>query len=180
MPCSQSPKGKELTMANELFINELRIPLEDFNSLDVFQCTSLSLSSRHKRHIEEVLRKLGWVALFEGDVLFLLIKSPSHILEEKENLLKALGEHVWTINPGNIKSIKLSQAPQRVTERMSFAVLSFQAFNQNIFQIHNRILFLPTSDPSKLAHRALESTVCIEDGYIKFGNNILDTPRHLC
>lgn len=155
-------------MANELFINELRIPLKDFNTLDVFQCTSLSLSSRHKRHIEEALRKSGWISLFEGDVLFLIARTPSRISEEKENVLKILGEHIRTINSGNIKYIKLSQVPQRVIERMGFSVLSFQAFHQNIFQIYNRILLAPTSDQSKLAHRALESTVCIEDGYIKF------------
>lgn len=155
-------------MANELFINELRIPLKDFNALDVFQITSLSLSSRHKRHTEDALRKSGWVSLFEGDVLFLMAKTPSRISEEKENVLKVLGEHIRTISSGNIKIIKLSQVPQSVTERMSYAVLSFQAFHQNIYQIYNRILLAPTPDPSKLAHRALESTVCIEDGYIKF------------
>ena len=42
-------------MTTSLFVNEIRIPLSSVTQLDVLQCSTNMLSSRHKKAIEHSL-----------------------------------------------------------------------------------------------------------------------------
>ncbi len=155
-------------MNASLFVNEIRIPLSSIEQLDIFQCLTTGLSSRHKREIESYLVNQGWISMFEGDVLFSIPKATSDFSQEQEAVKNGLGSlNIQNSSSQIIKVIKLRQAPQRVLERLTFVILSHQARTKGIFTTYGRHFFKPTSLVEKLSHRAVDLTLVVEDGYVK-------------
>jgi hypothetical protein len=151
-----------------MFINEIRIPLSAITQLDVLQCSTSSLSSRHKKAIERSLNQQDWIAIFEGDVLFVIPKITSDLPKEIDVLRSAL----VTLNlqyaaSHNLRALKLKQAPQRVIERITFAILSYQARKHGIFSLFGRTFLKPTTELQKLAHRSVETTLTTDNGFLK-------------
>lgn len=153
---------------SNLFINEVRVPLTSIQNLRVFKYQSPGLSSGHKKYLEQaLLRQRNRVAIFEGDALFCLAHKDEDMSEEKDYISEFLSQHIRTFNPQDLQPTKLQHAPERVIERLAFALISARASSQGVFTIYGRTLFKPTSDQSKEAHVAVETTAIIEDGFVK-------------
>lgn len=155
-------------MKSNLFINEVRIPLTSIQNLRVFKYQSPGLSSGHKKYLEQaLLRRRNRVAIFEGDVLFCLAHKDEATAEEKDYISEFLNQQIRNFNPQDLQPTELQYAPERVIERLAFALISARALSQGVFTIYGRTLFKPTPKQGKEAHLAVETTVTIEDGFVK-------------
>jgi|GEM_PF-1823459 len=155
-------------MNTSLFVNEIRIPLDIISQIDILQCSTSSLSSRHKKAIERSLIGQGWISIFEGDVLFSIPKVPSNLLSEMDELKSVLDSlNVLKALSLNMKTLKLKQVPQRVLERITFAILSYQAKKNGLFSLYGRTFFKPNNIPEKLSHRSVETTLVVENRFVK-------------
>lgn len=155
-------------MKSNLFINEVRIPLTSIQNLRVFKYQSPGLSSGHKKHLEQALfRQRNRVAIFEGDVLFCFAHKDLVATEEKEYISEFLSQQIRSFSPQDLQPTELQYAPERVIERLAFALISSRALSQGVFTIYGRTLFKPTPEQGKEAHLAVETTATIEDGFVK-------------
>ena len=155
-------------MNTSVFVNEIRIPLSAISQIDILQCSTTGLSSRHKNGIARTLTQQGWISIFEGDVLFSIPKMSSDLLEEVNELKNTLASlNVQRALSLNIRPLKLKQAPQRVLERITFAIFSYQAKKNGYFSLYGRTLFKPNDFPQKLSHRSVETTLVVEGGFVK-------------
>lgn len=155
-------------MQGNLFVNEVRIPLDKLKQLKVLQCRTSGLSTGHRKRMEHLLTvKNNLISIFEGDVLFCLITEPEDIEGERQSLAGFLSRHSRSFRRDTIEVIHLGQAPQRVVERLLFAIISFLAADRGVFAIYGRTFFRPTPEEGKLAHRAVETTVILEAEFAK-------------
>jgi hypothetical protein len=155
-------------MHGNVFVNEVRIPLDKIRSLKVLQYRASGLSTGHKKRLESLLAtEQRQVSIFEGDVLFCLAAEAGNIEVEKERLSEFLSKYVRNFHKDAIHDIELGRAPERVVERLTFAIISFLAANRGIFTIYGRTLFKSSPKEGKLGHRAVETTMVIEDQFIK-------------
>lgn len=155
-------------MNTSLFINEIRIPLNAISQIEVLSCSTSSLSSRHRISIEQSLSHRGWISIFEGDVLFSIPKMSTDVNNEANEIKEVLHSlDVQNASSLNVKVLRLRQAPQRVLERIAFAILSHQAKKNGIFSISGRTFFKPNNAPQKLSHRSLETTLVVDNGFLK-------------
>jgi len=154
-------------MRGNVFVNEVRVSLDKIKSLKALQYRAAGLSTGHKKRLEHLLvTEQGRVSIFEGDVLFCLVTG-GNIEKDKVKLSKFLSKYVRTFDETAIEDIELERTPERVIKRLTFAIVSFQAASRGIFTIYGRTLFKPTPKEGKLGHRAVETTMVIEDGVIK-------------
>lgn len=154
-------------MPGNVFVNEVRIPFEWVNKIEVLQYRSSGLSTGHKKRIEHLLAtQQKCIAIFEGDVLFCLDTEFDNFNDKKKKLSEFLSDHVRTFNKNAIKAVKLGQTPESTIERLTFTIVSFVAAHQGKFTIYGRTLFEP-SKKGQSSHFAVETTTVIEDGFIK-------------
>lgn len=155
-------------MNGNVFVNEVRIPLEWVRKTDVIQYRSSGLSTGHKKRIEhQFSTQQNCIAIFEGDVLFCLDTVSDNFNDKKRKISEVLSEQVRTFKEDAIKVVKLGQTPERTIERLMFALVSFVAAHQGKFTIYGRTLFTPSKE-GKSGNLAVETTTVTEDGFIKF------------
>lgn len=155
-------------MNTSIYVNEIRIPSSAIAQIEIMQCSTSGLSSRHKNEILRSLSQQGWISIYEGDVLFIIPKQPSETLQEENEVKKLLlSLNVQRALLLNIKVLKVQQTPQRVLERITFAIFSHQARKNGFFSLYGRTLFKPTDAPEKLSHRSIETTLVVSDGFVK-------------
>ena len=156
-------------MPGTILINEVRIQINTIKNLSVFKCSLSGISTRHQNQIELTLRnEYNRVSIFEGEVLFTLPVDQQNLEKDKQTLFSFLAKQQMDLNLKQISLIKLKEVPERVIERLTFAMISYQAMKRGIFTIYGHIFFKPTLMADRLAHKAVEMTTCIEDGFIKF------------
>lgn len=155
-------------MQGNVFVNEVRIPLRQVQTLTALQYRTSGLSTAYRRRLERLLGlELELVAIFEGNVLFCLAAGTDSVETSKRRLSEFLSERIRSFNADSIQSVTLTQMPERVAERLLFAVISFLAEKRNVFTIYGRTLFTPTPKAGKLGHSAVEITMTIEDDFVK-------------
>lgn len=156
-------------MPGTVGINEVRIQLENLKNLSIFKCSLPGISSRHKHNLEEeLLTEQRRVSIFEGEILFTLLTDQHNPDKDRINLHKLLSKQInGEFELKQISLIQFREVPERVTDRMAFAMICFQARSKQIFPTFKRTVFRPTPDPIKSAHKSLELSSCIEDGYLK-------------
>lgn len=155
-------------MPGTISLNEARIQLDILKNLSVFKCSLPEISTRHRDQIVISLRQeQKRVSIFEGEVLFALQVDQQNINKDKQDLFSYLSKQKKDLNIRHVSLVPLREAPERVIDRLTFAMISFQAMRQGIFTIFGRILFRPTLLTERLAHKAVEASTCIEDGYLK-------------
>ena len=155
-------------MNNNLYINEVRIPLEKIQDLKALKYQAQGLSAGHKKKIEfQLTQFLQRTSLFEGDVLFCIVNQGNDEREERELLSKFLNEQIRNFSPKSLEGINLNAIPGRTLERLIFAIVSNQAYKKGLFTIYGRTLFKPTQQEGKLAHVATETTLFLDDKYAK-------------
>lgn len=172
-------------MPEDVFINEIRVETSRVKNLSAFRCLTSGLSSGHKKRIEQLLHRDGRVGIFEGDALFYVVTKPRIISDEKAELSSFLKKHIRNYSENNLLPVDLNNSPERVVERILFALISFQAAQKGIFVAFGRTFFKPTQAEGKLAHKAVDTTLKIEGDFIKMYLtptyiglvNILDTYR---
>jgi len=108
------------------------------------------------------------VCIFEGEILFVIPKNQENVEKEKNEVAELLTKKFYKSESIRTSNISLKEAPERVIERLLFAMITFQAIGQGVFPCYGNSLFIPTSDIGKSAHKAVELTSTIEDGFIKF------------
>jgi hypothetical protein len=156
-------------MLGTISVNEARIQLDILKNLSVYKCSLSKISSRHKDKIEIVLRKeQKRVSIFEGEVLFALIVDQQNLEKDKQFLFSLLSKQKNDLDIKQITLVQLREVPERVIERLTFAMISNQAKARGIFTIFGQTLFKPTLSLEKLAHKSIEISTCIEDGFLKF------------
>jgi len=125
-------------MSRDFYINELRIPLDFVNSLQVEKYVTQSLSSHRKRRVEIALAaRCGRVALFDGNVLF----SIQTLNEEPVLLEDVLRQQDRHFSKQNLTTTTLGLAPKRVIECLMFAVIARKAQSASYFVADPRTLF---------------------------------------
>ena len=173
-------------MPGTISVNEVRIQVNTLKNLSVFKCSLSGISSRHKNQIEYVLRnEFERVSIFEGEIIFILPFDQQNLEWDKQTLFSFLGKQQINLNLKQISLVPLREVPERVIERLTFAMIIFQAMKQGIFSIFGHTFFKPTLVAGKLAHKAVEVSTHIEDGFVKFYldptyialTNITDTVR---
>lgn len=154
-------------MPQNVFVNEVRIPLGNIRTLGVLRCQTSGISTGHKQRLEHLAAKKNYIALFEGDVLFCLDTETVNMQEASQKLVSFLDEHIRDVDPASVAIVRLEQLPQVTIERLVFGIISFRAAGNGIYTIYGRTLFKPTHLENRRAHAAVETTVVTEDGYIK-------------
>ncbi|GAP21877.1 hypothetical protein [Leptolinea tardivitalis] len=156
-------------MQGTISINEVRIQLNTIKNLSVFKCSLSGISTRHKNQIEFILRsEQNRVSIFEGEVIFALPVEQQNLERDKQALFSFLVKQQRDLNLKQLSLVPLREVPERVIERLTFAMVSYQAMKQGIFSIYGHTFFRPTLMTDRLAHKAVEVTTCIEDGFLKF------------
>lgn len=146
-------------MLGTISINEVRIQLNTLKNLSVFKCSLSGISSRHKNQIEYVLRnEFERVSIFEGEIIFALPLDQQNLERDKQTLFSFLVKQQNDLNLKQISLVPLREVPERVIERLTFAMINFQAMKQGIFTIYGHTFFKPTLMADKLAHKAVEVT----------------------
>lgn len=149
-------------------INEIRIQVDTLKNHSVFMCSLSNISTRHKDRIQSELSKdQKRVSIFEGEILFALQVEPQSPDKDKGVLFSYLAKQKDDFDIRQITLVQLREVPERVIDRLVFAMISYQAEKRGIFTIFGRTLFQPTTELGKLAHKAVEISSAIEDGYIK-------------
>jgi len=82
---------------------------------------------------------------------------------DKQALFSFLVKQQKDLNLKQLSLVPLREVPERVIERLTFAMVSYQAMKQGIFSIYGHTFFRPTLMTDRLAHKAVEVTTCIED-----------------
>lgn len=154
-------------MPQNVFVNEVRISLNNIRTLGVLRCQTSGISTGHKRRLEYLAAKTDYVALFEGDVLFCLDTETTDLQEASRKLVSFLDQHIRDFEPASVAIVRLEQLPQVTIERLVFGIISFRTTRNGIYTIYGRTLFKPTYAKDKKAHSAVETTIVTEDGYIK-------------
>ena len=156
-------------MQGTISVNEVRIQMNTVKNLSVFKCSLSGISTRHKNQIEFILRnEHNRVSIFEGEVIFALPVDQQNLERDKQALFSFLAKQQKDLNLKQISLVPLREVPERVIERLTFAMISYQAMKQGIFTIYGHTFFKPTLMADRLAHKAVEVTTCIEDGFLKF------------
>lgn len=154
-------------MVSPLFINECRISLSEIEKLKALKYSSRKLSSKHKKDIERRIHdQLKRVAIFEGEILFCLIDQQAETASEKELLKQFLEQEVRNFNDHSLQPVTLLQLPTSTIERLVFALVAGQARASGIFNLRGRTFFEPSGGDRKV-HRALDTTLVTEDGWVK-------------
>ena len=154
-------------MTNNVYINEIRLPLESLLDLSIIRYRSSKLSSGHRKRLESVLSiQHGIISIFEGDILF-CIPSQTDLASEKQRLIEILQPHIRGFKNTDLANVLLRNIPERVVERLIFAVIARQAAKQGIYSAFGRSFFKPTKQEGLLAHRVVDLTLQIEDGVAK-------------
>lgn len=156
-------------MLGSLLVNEVRIRLDDIKNLSVFKCAIPKISTNHRERIVNLLLKeQKRVSIFEGEILFSFPVDHENLENDRHLLVSLISKQKIDLNYKQISYISLREVPERVIERITYALISFQAMSQGIFPLFDRIFFRPTLDTKKIAHKAVEISTYIEDGFIKF------------
>lgn len=157
-----------INMPGTITINEIRIQLETLKNHSVFMCSLSNISTRHKDRIQsELSQEQKRVSIFEGEILFALQVDPQNPDKDRGVLYSFLSKQKSGFDNRQITLVSLREVPERVIDRLVFAMISYQALKRGIFTSFGRTLFRPTITPGKLAHKAVEISSCIEDGYLK-------------
>lgn len=154
-------------MQKNVYINELRVPLEEIRYLQIFQYQSSGLSTGHKKHLERRLgQDLSCIAIFEGDVLFCL-PTQGDIAKAEDEITQLLDEEINSFTSTALMIINLGTIPETSIKRLVFATISFYGAGRGNFRLFGRTLFRPSKDDSKVAHVELETAMVTEDDFIK-------------
>jgi hypothetical protein len=155
-------------MNSAVFVNELRIPTGALSEVPLLQAQTSGISSRHKREVERQLGLEGWIAIFEGDVLFTVPRGDAVHANEANALAKRIPElGIRGASSTTVRQLKLGQAPRHLVERMTFAILRNRAEQRGIFALHGSTFFRPSDQVEKLSHRCLETTMLVAADHVK-------------
>ena len=112
----------------------VRIQLNTIKNLSVFKCSLSGLSTRHKKQIEFVLQnEQNRVSIFEGEVIFSLPVDQHNLERDKQALFSFLVKQCKYLNLKQISLVQVKEIPERVIERLTFAMTSYQAMKQGFF-----------------------------------------------